>query len=79
VFTQQYRGSFKLFVVPAGGGAATELVEGEDPSWAPNSRTVIYARREGSGKRLSMLDVPTKQTKTISRISGNNSQPSWAK
>jgi TolB protein len=79
VFTQQRRGGFDVCVVPAAGGSATVLVEGEDPSWAPNSRTVIYARREGSGKRLSMLDVPTKQTKTISRISGNNSQPSWAK
>ncbi len=78
-FTQQRRGGFDVCVVPAAGGSASVLVEGEDPAWAPNSRTLIYARREGSGKRLSMLDVPTKQTKTISRISGNNSQPSWAK
>ncbi|MGC3957708.1 MAG: hypothetical protein QM813_07090 [Verrucomicrobiota bacterium] len=78
-FTQQRRGGFDICVVPAGGGSATVLAEGEDPSWAPNSRTLIYARRDGSGRRLSMLDVPTKQTKTISRISGNNSQPSWAK
>lgn len=78
-FTQQRRGGFDICVVPAGGGSATVLAEGEDPSWAPNSRTLIYARREGGGRRLSMLDVPTKQTKTISRISGNNSQPSWAK
>ena len=80
VFTQQRRGGFDVCVVPAAGGSATVLVEGEDPSWAPNSRTVVYARRDGrGGKQLSMLDVPTKQTKTISRISGNNSQPSWAK
>lgn len=78
-FTQQRRGGFDICVVPAAGGSATVLAEGEDPSWAPNSRTLIYARRDGSGRRLSMLDVPTKQTKTISRISGNNSQPSWAK
>ncbi len=79
-FTQQRRGGFDVCVVRAGGGSATVLVEGEDPSWAPNSRTVIYARRDGrGGKVLSMLDVPTKQTKTISRISGKNSQPSWAK
>jgi TolB protein len=78
-FTKQRRGGFDICVVPAGGGEAEVKAEGEDPSWAPNSRTLIYARREGKGKRLSMLDVPTKQTKTISRISGNNSQPSWAK
>lgn len=80
VFTQQRRGGFDICVVPAGGGSATVLVEGEDPSWGPNSRTVVYAVRDGKGhRRLSMLDVPTKQTKTVSRISGSNSQPSWAK
>ena len=79
VFTSQRGGGFDVCVVPAAGGTATVLVEGEDPSWAPNSRTVVYARRSGKGKNLSMLDVPTKQTKTVSRISGKNSQPSWAK
>jgi TolB protein len=81
VFTTQRGGGFDVCVVPSGGGTATVLVEGEDPSWAPNSRTVVYAVREGKGgsRRLSLLDVPTKQTKTVSRISGSNSQPSWAK
>lgn len=74
-FTSQRRGGFDVCVVRAEGVSATVLVEGEDPSWAPNSRTIIYAR----GKQLSMLDVPTKQTKTVTRISGKTSQPSWAK
>ena len=79
VFTAQM-GGFEICVVPAGGGSATLLVSGEDPSWAPNSRTVVFAQRDGKGgRRLSLLDVPTKQTKTISRISGSNSQPSWAR
>jgi TolB protein len=75
VFTAQM-GGFELCVVPAQGGTATLLVSGEDPSWAPNSRTVVYAKR--GSQRLSLLDVPTKQTKDISRISGS-SQPSWAR
>jgi TolB protein len=78
-FTSQTR-DFSICVVPAGGGAATVLVEGEDPSWAPNSRTLIYARRQGGHYVLSLLDVPTKQIKDVSRISGSsNSQPSWAR
>jgi TolB protein len=80
-FTAQM-GGFEICVEPAGGGAVTELVSGEDPSWAPNSRTLIYTRRESGGRRvLSLLDVPTKQYKDVSRItgSGSNSQPSWAK
>jgi TolB protein len=79
VFTAQM-GGFEICVVPAAGGTAIPLVSGEDPSWAPNSRTVVYAQRARSGgRRLSLLDVPTKQTKDVSRLSGINSQPSWAK
>lgn len=78
VFTAQMSG-FEICVVPAEGGAATPLVGGEDPSWAPNSRTVVFVRRSGNGRALSMLDVFTKQVKDVKRISGGNSQPSWAK
>lgn len=77
-FTAQM-GGFEICVVPAGGGAVTELVAGEDPSWSPNSRTLVYTRREGGRRVLSLLDVPTKQYKDVSRITGSNSQPSWAK
>jgi TolB protein len=77
-FTSQMA-NFEICVVPVGGGQVTELVAGEDPSWAPNSRTLIYTRREGGRRVLSLLDVPTKQYKDVSRITGSNSQPSWAK
>jgi TolB protein len=81
-FTAQYRSGFEICVVPAGGGTATSLVEGEDPSWAPNSRTLVFCRRRAGGLyTLSLLDVPTKQYKDVSRIPGisSQSQPSWAK
>ncbi len=78
VFTTQTAG-FQICVVPAAGGDSTVLAEGEDPSWAPNSRTVIFARRSGNGRVLSVLDVFTKQVKDVARISGSNSQPSWAR
>ncbi len=78
VFTAQM-GNFELCVVPAGGGSAVMLGAGEDPSFAPNSRTVIFAKRSGNGRTLSLLDVFTKQSKDVRRISGSNSQPSWAK
>ena len=77
-FTAQM-GGFELCVVPAAGGTATVLVSGEDPSWAPNSRNLIFARRTGGGYVLSLLDVPTKQVKDVRRISTSGSQPSWAR
>jgi len=76
-FTAQMA-DFQICVVPAAGGDATVLVAGEDPSWAPNSRTLVFNRR--SVGRLSLLDVPTKQVKDVPRVSsGINSQPSWAR
>ncbi len=78
-FTSQ-TGEFDICVVPADGSAPpTVLVRGEDPSWSPNSRTLICARRAGGRYGLSVLDVFTKQVKDIARISGNDSQPAWAR
>ena len=77
-FTSQM-GDFSVCVIPAGGGTATVLVPGEHPSWSPNSRTLICARRTGSRYTLSVLDAMTKQVKDIGRISGNDSEPAWAK
>ena len=76
-FTAQM-GGFQICVVPSQGGQATELVAGEDSSWAPNSRTLAFHRR--SAGCLSLLDVPTKQVKDVARVSsGVNNQPSWAR
>lgn len=81
-FTSQTRSAFNICIVPANGGTggtAIALVEGEDPSWAPNSRALLFCRGRDHGKQLSLLDVPTKQVKTLGRILESNSQPSWAK
>jgi Tol biopolymer transport system component len=73
-------GNFQICVVPASGGSVTELVPGADPSWSANSRTLVFTREESHRRILSLLDVPTKQVKDVSRVStGNNSQPSWAR
>lgn len=78
-FTSQMR-DFNLCVVPADSSAPPViLVTGEDPSWAPNSRTLIFARRLGYTYTLSVLDVFTKQAKDIPRISGSDSEPAWAR
>jgi TolB protein len=78
-FTSQM-GDFNICVIPADGSTSpTVLVTGEDPSWSPNSRTLIFTKRANWRYSLSVLDVFTKQDKDIGRISGNDSQPSWAK
>lgn len=77
-FTAQM-GNFEICLVRARGGEAKLLVSGEDPSWAGNSRTLIFARRSGGRRVLSLLDVPTKQSKDIALNVGSSSQPGWAR
>jgi TolB protein len=79
-FTSQM-GEFNVCVMPADGSAPpTTLVQGTDPSWSPNSRTLIFVRRTSSYRyMLSLLDVYTKQVKDIQQVSGNDSEPAWAR
>jgi TolB protein len=78
VFTAMRR-VFEVCVVPSGGGEAKSLATGYDPAWAPNSRTVIFTRRDKGRQILSLLDVPTKRVKDVAQNLGNCSQPCWAK
>lgn len=78
VFTALMR-DFNICTVPATGGTATVVATGEDASWAANSRTVIFARRVGGRRVLSLLDVPSKRVKDIHQTAGSSSQPVWAR
>jgi len=74
-------GGFQICIVRAQGGDAIVIAPGEDPSWAPNSRALIFCHGPDHSKKLSLLYVPTKQVKDIARVleSNSQSQPSWAK
>jgi TolB protein len=78
-FTRQ-AGEFDICVMPADGSLPpTVLVTGQHPSWSPNSRTLVFNHEVGYRQALSLLDVFTKQVKDITRVSGNDSEPAWAK
>jgi len=78
-FTRQ-AGDFDICVVPADGSLPpTVLVSGQNPSWSPNSRTLVFNHAVGYRQVLSVLDVFTKQYKDCVRATGSNSQPAWAK
>ena len=78
-FTSQMR-DFNVCVVAVDGSIPPAiLVEGQNPSWSPNSRTLAYNRSMGYRQMLSVLDVFTKQYKDCARAGGSNSQPAWAK
>ena len=78
-FTSQ-TGEFDICVVPADGSIApVVLVPGQDPSWSPNSRTLVFNRAINYRQVLSVLDVFTKQYKDVARNSGSNSEAAWAR
>lgn len=79
-FTRMGRGeNFELYYVKATGGTPEAIGPGEDPTWAPNSRTLAVIRRQGSTRKLSLLDAFTRRAKDVRTISGSCGQPSWAK
>jgi len=78
-FTSQ-TSEFDICVMPADGSASpTVLVAGEDPSWSPNSRTLVFNHSVSHRQTLSVLDVFTKQVKDVGRIAGSDSEPAWRK
>ena len=76
-FTSQTGKFFNIWVVPVAGGAPTLVCAGEDPSWASNSRNLIFTRRDVNKRVLGIVDVPTKQVKMLPAFSGSASQPDW--
>ena len=73
-------GDFDICVMPADGSLPpTVLVAGQNPSWSPNSRTLVYNHGSAGRQTLSVLDVFTKQYKDCHRATGSNSQPAWAR
>lgn len=79
IFTAIRARGFDLCMVPAEGGPFISLTSGSDPSWAPNSRTVIFTRHDNGHQHLSLLDVVTKRVKDVAQNLGSCSQPTWAK
>lgn len=78
-FTRQ-AGDFDICVMSADGSIPPViLVAGQNPSWSPNSRTLIFNHGSMGHQTLSVLDVFTKQYKDCARATGSNSQPAWAK
>jgi TolB protein len=78
-FTSMSGGQGKICVMKSTGGQSIVLADGEDPSWAPNSRNLVFMRKKNGRKTLSLLDVPTKHVKDIRQTARDQSQPSWAK
>lgn len=78
-FTSQM-GGFSICVMSADGSVApVVLVSGQDPSWSPNSRTLVFNHGPDGHQSLAVLDIFTKQYRDCHRAPGSNSEPDWAR
>lgn len=78
-FTSQM-GDFSICVMAADGSVApVVLVSGQNPSWSPNSRTLIFNHGPAGHQSLAALDVFTKQYRDCHRAPGSDSEPAWAR
>ena len=78
-FTSQM-GDFSICVMSADGKILPVAVaSGQNPSWSPNSRTLIYNHGPAGAQTLAALDVFTKQHRDCRHATGSNSQPAWAR
>ncbi len=85
-FTKTQGGQFYIGVMKPDGSAERLLSTGfvvESPTWAPNGRTIMFARQEKStpGKagivRLYATDITGNHERAI-RIPGDGSDPAWS-
>jgi len=67
-------GGFQIVVARADGGGSRTIAEGEDPSWSPDGRYLVFARRG----RLVFADRDGHTVKELTRGNGSDSSPSWS-
>jgi TolB protein len=79
-FTSQAGKYFNICVMPADGSTTpVVLVSGQNPSWAPNSRTLVFNHGPDGQQKVAVLDAFTKQFRDCQRPAGSSSEPAWAR
>ncbi len=79
-YISRVNGAFRLHVLELASGRATALTEtsaDESPSFAPNSRLIIYATREGSQEALMTTTVDGRIKTRLAGASGDIREPDW--
>ncbi len=76
------QGGFGIWLVNLRTGEETALprsgVNDEEPSWAPDSRHIVYSVQHGKKRDLYIMDVYDRVPTQITRGPGNFSAPAWA-
>ena len=67
-------GGFRVMVVPASGGEPREIALGEDPSWSPDGRYLVFSQRG----RLMVARKDGNSVKELTRGGGDDTSPAWS-
>ncbi len=67
-------GGFSVMVVPASGGDPRLIAPGEDPSWSPDGRYMVFSQRG----RLMIARKDGNSVKELTRGGGDDTSPTWS-
>lgn len=79
-YVSRVGGAFKLHVMELAGGAVTAITDttaDESPSFAPNSRLIVYATQQQGKEALMTTTLDGKIKARLSGISGDIREPDW--
>lgn len=74
-------GAFKLHLMDLAGGSATQITEtsaDESPSFAPNSRLIVYATQQQGREALMTTTLDGKIKARLAGASGDIREPDWS-
>jgi TolB protein len=79
-FISRINGQFKLHVMELAGGTVTAITDttaDESPSFAPNSRLIVYATRQGGQEALMTTTLDGKIKARLAGQGGDIREPDW--
>jgi TolB protein len=79
-YVSRVGGAFKVHVMELAGGAITAITDttaDETPSFAPNSRLIVYATQQQGKEALMTTTLDGKIKARLSGISGDIREPDW--
>jgi TolB protein len=67
-------GGFRIMTIPVRGGEPQEIVPGEDPSWSPDGRYLVFSMRG----RLRLARKDGHSVKQLTGGGGDDTSPAWS-